>query len=584
MDSTYRKLVDELPAHLKPFVKAQDYSRYSPKDHTAWRVLLRLLTRQLSESAHPVYLEGMEKTGITLDRIPTIEGMNKKLAELGWAAVVVDGFIPPAIFMEFQARRILPIAQDMRAAEHLLYTPAPDIVHEAAGHAPFIVDSDYAEFLQQFGEVGMKALSTHQDQAVYEAIRHLSIVKEFAAANAEDVRRAEQRLQQCIADKGDPSEASLLSRLHWWTVEYGLVGSPMDYRLFGAGLLSSLGESRHCLDDLQVKKHRLTPNCVQVDYDITSEQPQLFVAASCRHLSQVLDQFADGMAFRQGGLIAINKAIKAGVVATAEYSSGLQVSGLFASVIADAMGNPVYLQTEGATQLSYKGEQLSHHGTDAHETGFGSPVGRVQNMTQPLAAYSVDELAERGIRRGAVVTLAFVSGITVSGKLEHIERRDHKNVLFSFTGCSVSDEKGASLFKPEWGRYDMAVGERIQSVFGGAADRALFPLYPTPVKDATDSTPPSMDAVQQIYQQVNEWQWGRAVGTQSVTRIMALLDASPAEWLLRCDLLMSLALDHPAVARLVEDLEKVAQRTGQVGELVTDVLRQYEENKNGVHA
>ena len=103
--------------------------------------------------------------------------MNDCLRDLDWRAVVVDGFIPPAIFMEFQALKILVIALDMRSADHLLYTPAPDIVHESAGHAPFIVDIDYAEFLQRFGEVGMKAISTKADLEQYEVIRQLSILK-----------------------------------------------------------------------------------------------------------------------------------------------------------------------------------------------------------------------------------------------------------------------------------------------------------------------------------------------------------------------------------------------------------------------
>jgi phenylalanine-4-hydroxylase len=149
---TQQQIIDSLPAHLRPFVATQDHgAHYTPRDHAAWRFLLRRLRAQLAATAHPVYLEGLEKTGIRVDHIPSIDEMNRCLHALGWRAVVVDGFIPPAIFMEFQARRILVIALDMRSVEHLLYTPAPDIVHESAGHAPFLVDIDYAEFLQRFG-------------------------------------------------------------------------------------------------------------------------------------------------------------------------------------------------------------------------------------------------------------------------------------------------------------------------------------------------------------------------------------------------------------------------------------------------
>jgi phenylalanine-4-hydroxylase len=83
--------------------------------------------------------------------------MNARLGRVGWAAVAVRGFIPPAVFTELQSRRVLAIAADVRTHEHIEYTPAPDIVHESAGHAPFIADPRYAEYLQRCGEVGFRA-------------------------------------------------------------------------------------------------------------------------------------------------------------------------------------------------------------------------------------------------------------------------------------------------------------------------------------------------------------------------------------------------------------------------------------------
>ena len=150
-----RDITASLPLHLRPFIKTQDYQRYTPRDQAVWRFIMRHLTRQLADTAHPVYLEGLARTGIALDHIPSIDEMNASLARMGWRAVVVDGFIPPAIFMEFQALKVLVIALDMRSVEHIFYTPAPDIVHESAGHAPFIVDVDYAEFLQRFQVLGV---------------------------------------------------------------------------------------------------------------------------------------------------------------------------------------------------------------------------------------------------------------------------------------------------------------------------------------------------------------------------------------------------------------------------------------------
>ena len=105
--------------------------------------------------AHHSYVNGLEKTGITIDKIPRVDEMDKKLSEFK-GAVCVRGFIPPSAFMELQSRGILAIAADMRTLEHLTYTPAPDIVHEAAGHAPIISDPSYAEYLYNYGEVASK--------------------------------------------------------------------------------------------------------------------------------------------------------------------------------------------------------------------------------------------------------------------------------------------------------------------------------------------------------------------------------------------------------------------------------------------
>ena len=123
---TQQDVIDSLPVHLRPFVAYQDYSRYTPRDHAVWRFLLHQLRDNLSRTAHPIYQEGLARTGITLDAIPRIEEVNRALNEIAWRAVVVDGFVPPAIFMEFQAHQVLAVAVDMRSIEHMLYTPAPE--------------------------------------------------------------------------------------------------------------------------------------------------------------------------------------------------------------------------------------------------------------------------------------------------------------------------------------------------------------------------------------------------------------------------------------------------------------------------
>jgi phenylalanine-4-hydroxylase len=478
MGRSQQEIIASLPGHLQPFARVQDHAtHYTRRDHALWRYLMRRLTRSLATSAHPVYLEGLARTGISLRHIPSIDAMNESLAELGWCAIVVDGFIPPAIFMEFQARRVLVIALEMRDESHTEYTPAPDILHEAAGHAPFIVDVDYAEFLQRFGEVGMRAIPNQHDIGLYEAVRELSDLKAARDADPVAVQAAETRLAELAASDVEPSEAALLARLHWWTVEYGLVGSVDDYRIFGAGLLSSLGESQRCLDDERVRKIPLTVDAIRWNYDITREQPQLFVTRSCRHLSQVLEEFAAGMAMTRGGAPSVRRAIDAQTVCTAELDTGMQISGRFTEVLCDAVDNVSYLRTTGPSQIAWYGRELLGHGTDAHAEGIGGPVGYLKEFSRCLSEYSVDELRAHDIRLDRPVTLEFLSGITVSGVLRHILRQEQRNLLLQFDDCRVTTLDGRTLFEPGWGRYDMVVGARVTSVFGGTADREAFRLY-----------------------------------------------------------------------------------------------------------
>ncbi|KAA1240782.1 phenylalanine 4-monooxygenase, partial [Aquimarina sp. RZ0] len=121
-------LLDRLPPHLKQFIKPQNYDEYTPINQAVWRYVMRKNIASLSKVAHHSYLKGLEKTGISINKIPSMYGMNRILKEIGWAAVAVDGFIPPNAFMEFQAYNILVIASDIRQLENIEYTPAPDII------------------------------------------------------------------------------------------------------------------------------------------------------------------------------------------------------------------------------------------------------------------------------------------------------------------------------------------------------------------------------------------------------------------------------------------------------------------------
>jgi phenylalanine-4-hydroxylase len=529
-------ILDRLPYHLMQLVIDQPYNDYTAQDHAVWRYVMRQNVRYLSKVAHGSYLEGLARTGISIDRIPHMYGMNRILEEIGWAAVAVDGFIPPAAFMEFQAYNVLVIAADIRPIDQIEYTPAPDIIHEAAGHAPIIADPVYAEYLRLFGWIGSKAFSSARDYEIYEAVRHLSILKADPYTPAEVIFKAEQELASAEAILEAPSEMAQIRNLHWWTVEYGLIGDIKAPKIYGAGLLSSIGESFSSLQP-EVKKLHYTLDAVNYNFDITTRQPQLFVTPDFEHLTRVLTEYANTMAWRTGGIDAVMKAIESGYTGTCVYSSGLQVSGTFQEMIIHREA-PVYIRTEGPTQLCFEGRQLPGQGKDYHSHGFSSPVGRLKNTSSPLELFSDGDLAALGIVLGKPCRLEFESGVNVEGILENIIRQKGKILLMTFSGCAVSFRERI-LFDPAWGKYDMAVGESIISAFSGPADPFAFKLeYPVP-REKTHKIIHSEKAqrLHYLYQVVRDSR-EEVTGELDVEGIWKELQRDyPGEWLLSLEIL-----------------------------------------------
>ena len=476
------QIINKLPVHLKDFIIDQHYERYTGQDQAVWRYVMRQNVHYLAKHAHPSYIKGLKKTGIAVDHIPSIEEMNKALGKLGWAAATVDGFIPPSVFMEFQKHKVLVIATDIRSAEQIGYTPAPDIIHEAAGHAPIIADPKYAGYLQLFGEIGSKAFSSKEDYQLYEVIRHLSILKADPNTPAQEIKEAEELLKETGGNMGIPSEMALIRNLHWWTVEYGLIGTLENPKIYGAGLLSSISESKTALSD-SVTKLPYTLDAMDYGFDITKPQPQLFVTPGFDHLSDVLNLFASKMALKTGGLDAIMKAVHSGTVATLEYSSGLQVSGIFSDVLIHN-GQAVYINTTGPTTLNYNGKMLEGHTKEYHNEGFGSPIGKLKNCMKPVRMLTDTDLELLGISKGRHSVLEFDSGLKVEGSLMQVTRRDGKILLMQFTDCYVTME-GKTLFEPSWGVFDMAVGEKIVSGFSGPADPEDYGLRFDPPAEKT---------------------------------------------------------------------------------------------------
>jgi phenylalanine-4-hydroxylase len=479
------ELLDRLPPHLKQYIKPQNYDHYTAVNQAVWRFVMRKNVAYLSKVAHESYLDGLRHTGISIDEIPSMYGMNRILKNIGWAAVAVDGFIPPNAFMEFQAYKVLVIASDIRQLDNIEYTPAPDIIHEGAGHAPIIASPDYAEYLRRFGEIGAKAISSAHDMELYEAVRTLSIVKESSlTSNPSPAKReayfntieaAEKRVEQLQQKEVAPSEISLIRNLHWWTVEYGMVGTAENPKIYGAGLLSSIGESEWCMKE-EVKKIPYSIEAAYQDFDITKPQPQLYVTPDFAFLQQVLEEFANTMAVRKGGWRGLSKLIESKQLGTIEISTGLQVSGVFTRMIRNEDNDIVYFETEGKTALAHRETEVIGHGVSRHANGFRSPLGKLKGINLAIENMGPRDLAAYNFYDGKPIEFEFDSGIRVKGmNVTGMRNLKGELMLIQFTNCTVT-YKDEVLFTPEDGDFDMAVGKEIVSAFAGAADYLSFDL------------------------------------------------------------------------------------------------------------
>jgi phenylalanine-4-hydroxylase len=292
-------------------------------------------------------------------------------------------------------------------------------------------------------------------------------------------------------------------------------------KIYGAGLLSSIGESVSCLEP-EVKKIAYSLDVMNQPFDITTKQPQLFVCRDFEHLKDVLEEFASKMAYQVGGLEGINKAIECANVATCQYSSGLQVTGVFDEVIVDKSKAPIYLHAKGPCALAYQDKELQGHGRDYHKEGFGSPIGN----WKPIE-----------IKAGKKAKLEFESGITVEGKIDKLFERDGKLLVITFSDCTAKYGDRV-LFDPSWGNYDMAVGDKIVSVFNGAADKDAYNQVALVSKQRTIKVPSDAKRkkLENLYAQVRKIRETKK-GYERLGEIWETQQAEhPEDWLLSMEI------------------------------------------------
>ena len=219
----------------------QEWDRYSPEQHAVWGLLYARRMATLRDTASRVFLEGAKTIGLEPHRVPDLARINARLRPLtGWCAIPVQGFLPAAQFFQCLAVRRFPTTVTVRARESIDYVPEPDIFHDVFGHVPLHANPVFAAVLQRLGELGASARS---DQALRE-----------------------------------------ITRLFWFTVEFGLVREGRGIRIYGSGLISSHGDAANALGpDCDRRPFRLQHVLAQ-PFEVDDLQPVLFVLDSFEQL------------------------------------------------------------------------------------------------------------------------------------------------------------------------------------------------------------------------------------------------------------------------------------------------------------
>jgi phenylalanine-4-hydroxylase len=224
------------------YVVQQEWEKYSEEEHALWRKLYQRQAALLPGRATDEFIEALNKMDAS-DGIPVFEKTSEALFKVtGWRIVAVPGLIPEQAFFDHLANRRFPVTVWLRTTEEFDYIVEPDVFHDFFGHVPLLFNPVFADYMQQYGQGGLKAM----------------------------------RL-------GGLDE---LARLYWYTVEFGLINTDKGLRIYGAGILSSGGEVEYCLKKGTKSRHiRLDiERCLRTLYKIDSYQETYFVIDSYQQL------------------------------------------------------------------------------------------------------------------------------------------------------------------------------------------------------------------------------------------------------------------------------------------------------------
>ena len=253
----------------KTFVH-QPYELYSEENQETWRQLYARILPRWERYAHPKFMVGVENLALPAERIPRLDEINQFLSPLsGFVSKAVAGYVPAYVFFDCLRTRNFPTTITIRDSATLDYLPEPDIFHDVAGHVPMHTDRQFSDVLVRFGEVAR-----------------------FAAQRAQAMQGDRHTQLACLE-----SNIRAMARFFWFTVEFGLMRSGKDLKVYGSGLLSSFTEIAHCVESDFVQRYPLQLEWVVNQYfEIDHFQELLFVVDSFEHLFSLVDQLEDWLA------------------------------------------------------------------------------------------------------------------------------------------------------------------------------------------------------------------------------------------------------------------------------------------------
>lgn len=286
-----------MPARWRRYIVPQRHGRYTNAEHDTWRRLRARtaeLVHDLNPWLHPSYIDGFRQLVEPWSKIPRLEEIRAALAAFGCAAVCVDGYIPPAVYAGLLASGTFPVSRAIRRPEHIDFSPSPDLAHDLLGHIPMLVSEEYRSFLQRLASAMALAAGNDLDRQLYRANRAMAELRCRASCPPAQLTAAKKRVEHVQQGLGQgPSVLTQLSRMYLWSIEFGLMGTPREFRIYGAGLLSSAAETRAvCLGRAPIRE--LSRAVVTRDIHFSDLQAMYFVGRDFTHLHHLLSALESG--------------------------------------------------------------------------------------------------------------------------------------------------------------------------------------------------------------------------------------------------------------------------------------------------